>query len=66
VLASPQIAVHLCNGIKPRALAVTLAGLWVGLLKIYLGACPKIDLVSAATDGFDCLMNGALKKEAGI
>lgn len=66
VLASPQIAVHLRNGIEPRALAVTLAGLWVGLLKIYLGACPKIDLVSAAADGFDCIMNGALKKEVGI
>lgn len=66
ILSAPPIIGRVRNGVKPRMLAVTLAGLWVGLLKIYLGACPKIDLVSAAADGFDCLMNGALKKEAGI
>jgi hypothetical protein len=66
VLASPQIAAHFRKGVEPRGLAITLAGLWVGLLKVYLGACPKIDLVSAAADGFDYLMNGALKKEAVV
>jgi TetR/AcrR family acrAB operon transcriptional repressor len=64
ILCSPLIAERFRPDVAPEKLAVTLAGLWVGLCKIYLGACPKIDLVSAAADGFDCLMNGALKKEA--
>jgi len=66
ILRLPSISGQLRTDIDPRQLAVTLAGLWVGLCKIYLGACPKIDLVAAAADGFDCIMNGALKKEAGI
>jgi TetR/AcrR family acrAB operon transcriptional repressor len=66
ILRSPTIACRFRPDIDPGRLAVTLAGLWVGLCKIYLGACPKIDLVSAAADGFDCIMNGALKKEAMI
>lgn len=63
VLSVPQLAECFRTDIEPRRLAVSLAAMWVGLLKIYLGACPKIDLVSAAADGFDCIMNGALKKE---
>lgn len=63
VLRSPSIAERFRKEVDPGGLAVTLAGLWLGLLKIYLGACPKIDLVSAAADGFDCIMKGALKKE---
>lgn len=66
ILRSPLIANRVRPDVDPSSLAVTLAGLWVGLCKIYLGACPKIDLVSAAADGFDCIMNGALKKEATI
>ena len=66
VLRSPLVVRRLRSDIDPSCLAVTLAGLWVGLCKIYLGACPKIDLVSAAADGFDCVMKGALKKEATI
>ena len=63
VLSSPRIAGRFRKEIEPAKLAVTLAGLWVGLCKIYLGSCPKIDLASAAADGFDCMMKGALKKE---
>jgi len=66
ILRSPAISGQFRADIDPQRLAVTLAGLWVGLLKIYLGACPKIDLVAAAADGFDCLMNGALKKKAEL
>lgn len=66
ILHSPAISEQLRTDIDPRQLAVTLAGLWVGLCKIYLGSCPKIDLVSAAADGFNCIMNGALKKEAVV
>lgn len=66
ILRSPLIVGRLRPDVDPGRLAVTLAGLWVGLCKIYLGSCPKIDLVSAAADGFDCLMNGVLKKETGI
>ena len=64
ILRSPQIAGRFRKDIDPEKLAVTLAGLWVGLCKIYLGSSPKIDLASAAADGFDCVMKGALKKEA--
>ena len=64
ILRSPLIAGRFRPDIDPGGLAVTLAGLWVGLCKIYLGSCPKIDLVSAVADGFDCIMKGALKKEA--
>jgi TetR/AcrR family acrAB operon transcriptional repressor len=66
ILHSPAIVKRFRPDIDPGGLAVTLAGLWVGLCKIYLGACPKIDLISAAADGFDCIMNGALKKEAVV
>ena len=66
ILSSPVIASRFRPDIDPGSLAVTLAGLWVGLCKIHLGACPKIDLVSAAAEGFDCIMNGALKKEATV
>jgi hypothetical protein len=62
----PQLAECFRSEIEPRRLAVMLAAMWIGLLKIYLSDCPKIDLVSAVSDGFDCIMNGALKKEAGI
>jgi TetR/AcrR family transcriptional regulator, acrAB operon repressor len=64
ILRSSPISSRFRADIDPGGLAVTLAGLWVGLCKIYLGSCPKIDLVSAAADGFDCIMNGVLKKEA--
>ena len=66
IMCSPQIAGRFRPDIDPARLAVTLAGLWIGLCKIYLGACPKIDLVPAAADGFDCVMNGALKKEVTV
>lgn len=62
IMDAPQFAERVRKDIEPRTLAVTLAGLWLGLLKVYLGACPKIDLVSAAADGFDCMMNGILLK----
>ncbi len=64
ILRLPRIAGRFRKEIDPEKLAVTLAGLWVGLCKIYLGSSPKIDLASAAADGFDCVMKGALKKEA--
>jgi TetR/AcrR family acrAB operon transcriptional repressor len=63
ILRSAPIAGRFRKNVDPEKLAITLAGLWVGLCKIYLGSCPKIDLVSAAADGFDCIMNGVLKKE---
>lgn len=66
ILRSPLIAGRFRPDVDPGRLAVTLAGLWVGLCKFYLGSCPKIDLVAAAADGFDCIMNGALKKKAGV
>ncbi len=61
VLSAPHIAGQFREGIDARQLAVTLAGQWIGLLQIYLGACPKIDLISAVSSSFDCIMNGALK-----
>jgi TetR/AcrR family acrAB operon transcriptional repressor len=63
ILRSAPISGRFRKNVDPEKLAITLAGLWVGLCKIYLGSCPKIDLVSAAADGFDCIMNGVLKKE---
>lgn len=63
ILRSPPIAGRFRKDVDPGKLAVTLAGLWVGLCKIYLGSSPKIDLASAAADGFDCIMKGVLKKE---
>ncbi|NOU35576.1 MAG: TetR family transcriptional regulator [Kiritimatiellaceae bacterium] len=63
ILRSSPISNRFRKDVDPEKLAVTLAGLWVGLCKFYLGSCPKIDLVSAAADGFDCIMNGVLKKE---
>jgi len=63
ILHSPPIADRFRKDVDPEKLAVTLAGLWVGLCKIYLGSSPKIDLASAAADGFDCIMKGVLKKE---
>ncbi|MFA6173721.1 MAG: TetR family transcriptional regulator [Kiritimatiellales bacterium] len=66
IISSPAISGSLVPEVDPKQLTVTLVGLWVGLCKIYLGACPKIDLVTSMTSSFDCVMNGVLKKEAVV
>lgn len=65
-LSQPAIADHFTVGVDPVQLGVTLIGLWAGLLKIYLGACPKIDLVASVADGFDCVVRGAVTNGGGL
>jgi len=75
----PEIARCLRPGADLDQLILTLAAFWLGLCKMYLGRCPRIDfdsraengfdlpggvsLAQMAGDGFDLIMSSVLKKE---
>jgi AcrR family transcriptional regulator len=77
----PEIAACLRSGINLDQLILTLMSFWLGLCKMYLGRCPRMDFDSRAENGFDLpggvslaqmagggfdlIMNTVLKKECG-
>jgi len=77
----PAIVSRLQPGVDLNSLILTLAGFWLGVCKLYLGYCPRIDfgyrpetdvellsgfdLVQTIEQGFDLIMKGVLKEESG-
>lgn len=75
----PTIACCLRDGVNVDQLILTLAAFWLGLCKMYLGRCPRIDfdycaenefelpggmsLIQMVGNGFDLIMSSVLKKE---
>lgn len=78
-LSIPEVTNRLKPGVDLDQLVLTLASFWIGLCKMYLGRCPKMDfaqrtgsgfdlpvsltLEQMACNGFDLIMSSVLKEE---